>query len=405
MKNNLKPTITLSAICVVVALLLSVINMITGPIIEAQRNAAANGALLVVMPNGTGFEELNAAELGLSDAVTNVYKETSGKGYVFRVVSNGYKPGMVVMVGVDSDGKVTGSKCLETQDTFGKEPQIDGKYNGQTLADFSPVILTGATMTSNGYRDAVNIALQSFVLASGGKLDPSIELEGKIPELVPVFKDLVAVEASGNIVKALKAKNDTGFAYIIKNGEAYYVAAVNAMGVCTVYDSEGNDITAESEAIIAEAKAHAAANQVSYNEALKKNAESMMPGATNFADVELNTFNTVVSAVSFTVDGATYYGFYSRSVGFRQMDVFIIIDENGAIAKINAKEFIFDKEYFANFAGMNVGEYKAGFEGLTSETWNGDAAIIATATMTSNAMKESTSDAFEAFNSIKGGEQ
>ena len=47
----------------------------------------------------------------------------------------------------------------------------------------------------------------------------------------------------------------------------------------------------------------------------------------------------------------------------------------------------------------------AGFVGLTGETFNGDAAIIATATMTSNAMKESTNDAFAAFNSIKGGEQ
>lgn len=405
MKNNLKPTITLSAICVAVALLLSVINMITGPIIEERRNAAANGALLVVMPEGKGFEELSVAELGLSNAVTNAYKETSGKGYVFRVVTTGYKPGMTIMVGVDSQGKVTGTKCLETQDTFGKEPQIDGKYNGQTLSDFSPIIITGATMTSNGYRDAVNIALQSFVLASGGKLDPSIELEAKIPELVPAFKDLVAVEASGNIVKALKAKNDTGFAYIIKNGENYYLATVNAMGACKVFNAEGGEVTAESEAIIAEAKAHAAANQVSYNDALKKNAERLMAGATDFANIELNTFNTVVSAVSFTLDGAKYYGFYSRSVGFRQMDVYIIIDENGAIAKIDAKELIFDKEYFMNFGGMNVGEYKAGFEGLTIESWNGDAAIIATATMTSNAMKESTTDAFDAFHSIKGGEQ
>jgi hypothetical protein len=72
---------------------------------------------------------------------------------------------------------------------------------------------------------------------------------------------------------------------------------------------------------------------------------------------------------------------------------------------MDAKQFIFEEEYFAAFGGMNVGEYKAGFEGQTSESWTGDAAVIATATMTSNAMKQSTEDAFAAFNAIKGGAQ
>ena len=53
------------------------------------------------------------------------------------------------------------------------------------------------------------------------------------------------------------------------------------------------------------------------------------------------------------------------------------------------------------FGGMNVSEYKNGFVGITDDTWNGDEAIIATATMTSNAMKESTTDAFASFESIK----
>ena len=57
------------------------------------------------------------------------------------------------------------------------------------------------------------------------------------------------------------------------------------------------------------------------------------------------------------------------------------------------------------FGGMNVTEYKEGFVGITGDTWTGDEAVIATATMTSNAVKQSTEDAFAAFNSIKGGEQ
>ena len=403
-KEKIMPTVVLSCICAIVALLLSAINMVTGPVIEAQRNAAANEALLVVMPDGTGFEELDISTLGLPESVTNAYKEASG-GYVFRVTATGYKSGMVIMVGINAEGQITGSKCLETQDTFGKEPQLDNTYNGQTLGDFTPNMIGGATMTSSGYRDAVNTALQAFVLASGGKLDPAIELEKMISTLAPALNNPTKVDASGNIKKALKATNDTGFAYIMKDGEESFLAIVNAMGVCKIYNVEGADVTADHAAIADEAKAHASANQTSYTDTLTKKIEKLMEGAAEFTALQPEIFNTVVSAVSFKLDGATYYGFYSRSIGFHQMDVFIIIDENGAIAKVDATQFIFDEEYFGSFAGMNKTEYKAGFVGLTGETWTGDAAIIATATMTSNAMKQSTTDAFAAFDSIKGGEQ
>lgn len=400
------PTVVLGSILIIVSLLLSAVNMITGPVIDAQRNAAANEALLEVLPEGKDFEELaNLAELGLPEAITNVYKETSGTGYVFRVLSAGYKPGMIVMVGIDSQGKITGSKCLETQDTYGKEPQIDNTYNGQSLSDFTPNIISGATMTSNGYRDAVNIALQAFILATGGKLDPSIELEAKIPELAPGFTNPTAVEASGNIKKALKASNDAGFAYIFSDGETAFLALVNASGGCMVYDIEGNDVTATNEAIVTEAKAHASANQKSFVDDLTAKINRLFADASDVTALDINTFNTVVAAVSFKSGGADYYGFYSRSVGFHQMDVYLVIDANGAIAKMDAKQFIFDEEYFFNFGGMDIGSYKGGFVGITPDTWTGDQAIIATATMTSNAVKQSTDDSFATFNAIKGGEQ
>ena len=405
-KEKVMPTVVLSCICAIVALLLSAINMVTGPVIEAQRNAAANEALLVVMPEGKDFEELDVAALGLPENITNAYKETSGKGYVFRVTATGYKPGLTVMCGIDAEGKVVGSKCLETQDTFGKEPQIDNSYNGQSLADFTPTMISGATMTSNGYRDAINIALQSFTLASGGKLDPAIALEAKIAELAPGFVNPAAVEASGSFKKILKASNDAGFAYISSDGENAFLTLVNATGGCIVYDAEGNNVTEAQASLAIEATAHAAANQTSYTDALTKKVQSMMEGAADVTALQTDTFNTVVSAVSFKVGDATYYGFYSRSIGFHQMDVYIVIDENGAIAKVDAKQFIFEEEYFGAFAGMDKTAYKAGFEGLTYDTWTGDAAIIATATMTSNAMKQSTEDAFAAFNStVKGGVQ
>ena len=86
------------------------------------------------------------------------------------------------------------------------------------------------------------------------------------------------------------------------------------------------------------------------------------------------------------------------------MDVYVVLDANGAIVKVDAKEIIFDQQYFFGFGGIPEG-YLGGFNGATGDTWTGDAAIITGATMTTNAMKEAVADAFAAFNTITGGEQ
>ena len=407
MKQNIKPTIVLGTICLAVALLLSAINMVTSPIIEAQRNAAANEALLVVLPDGEGFEELDISALALPDAVVKAWKETTGKGYVFQMSVAGYQPGLVIMCGVDAEGKITGSKYLESNETYGLEAKLDQAYNGKTIENAELIIAAGASnnsATSKAYYEAVKAALQANVIVSGGKLDDSIVLEEMILKLAPGFVSTEKVDASGNITKAYKAKTDAGFAYIVKSGDASVLALVNATGACKVYDAEGNDVTANNAAVVAEAVAHASANQKSYKSAAETKFGRMIEGATDMTALELNTFGTVVYAASFKVDDATYYGFYSRSVGFEQMDVYVVIDADGAIVKVDAKAIFFETEYFPIDDNVNEKEYKNSFTGLTPDTFTGDNAMIAGATMTSNAMKQSVNDAFDAFKTInKGG--
>ena len=94
-------------------------------------------------------------------------------------------------------------------------------------------------------------------------------------------------------------------------------------------------------------------------------------------------------------------------MGYKQMDVYIIIDANGAIAKLDAKSLFFDEDYFPDYPeDLDQKEYKDSFEGITSD-WTGDEAMIAGATKTSNAIKQSTNDAFDAFEIIiaEGGNQ
>ena len=402
------------------------INFYTGPIIEANNAGAVFAPLLAVMPEGAAFDgdaliydSADAAASTLTNvpaSILTVYKEANGLGYAIRITaeSNYSTAPMEITLGVSADGKICGVQIDSYNDTASfdfrtKDPFYLPSYIGKdsALADIGTV--SGSTFSSTAFKNAVSEAMGVLIannmIAEGVKSDAQILTE-LIATVAPGYTKTEEVAVSGNIVKALKATNDTGFAYVVADGEASYLAVVNAMGVCKVYDVEGADVTADHAAIASEAKAHASANQTSYTDALTKKVEKMMEGAADVTALELDTFNTVVAAVSFKVEEATYYGFYSRSIGFHQMDVFFVIDENGAIAKMDATQFIFDEEYFGSFAGMDKTAYKAGFVGLTGETFNGDAAIIATATMTSNAIKESTNDAFAAFNSIaKGGEQ
>ncbi len=378
----------------------------------AYAASAANERLNAVLPDAAGFEEITSTLTNLPASVLKVHKETSGLGFAIEIAAVGYNKDapMDVVLGVDAEGKIVEVKIYGYNDTPSfditqKDPTYLDSYKGQdsTLADVG--IVAGSTISSTGFKTAISEAMamlaENELIKAGVKSDAQI-LEEMIPTVATGFTKLVEATASGNIQKAFKAENGTGFAYIITEGDASYLAVVNAMDVCKVYDVDGADVTAAHASVAAEATADASAKQTDYLDDLTAKVEKMMDGATDITAVELDTFNTVVSAVKFTVDGAEYYGFYSRSIGFHQMDVFVVIDANGAIAKLDAKQFIFEEEYFFTFAGMPDG-YRNGFIGITEDTWTGDEAIIATATMTSNAIKQSTTDAFASFDSIKNG--
>ena len=390
------------------------LNLYTGPIIEANNAGAANDRLNAVMPDAKAYEEITATLSDLPTNVTNVYKETSGQGYVLicTATTDYSATPMTIILGVSTDGKICGVKIDAYGDDAGsnwntKLDQGDylNTYLGQDSALADVELMGGVTFSSTAFKnavaDAMSVLTTNNLIAAGVKSDAQI-LEEMIPTVAPGYTKLLEATASGNIEKAMKAENEVGFAYIMNAGDAKVLAVVNAMGACKIYNVEGADVTADHAALVTEAKAHATANQTAFT-TFNSKIEKMMAGATNIAALQLDTFNTVAAAASFQVEGATYYAFYSRSVGFHQMDVYFVIDENGAIAKMNADQFIFDEEYFFGFAGMNAPEYKNGFVGKTDETWSDDVAVIATATMTSNAMKQSTKDVFAAFNTINNG--
>ena len=381
MKQNIKPTLVLGAICLSVALLLSAINMVTAPIIEAQRNAAANEALLVVMPDGEGFEEIDTSALTLPDGVVNVYKETTGKGYVFRVSSTGYKSGMIVMVGVDAAGAVTGTKCLETQDTFGKEPELDNTYNGKNITDFAPNMISGATMTSNGYASAVKAALQANVIVGGGEVDlrtPEQILNDTCNEALgtegKTFEKWFAVE----VLDGVDAIYVSDAGVVVQVGEAY--VGIDAEGKAI----NGGESTDKVEAAYATYKA-SVLNQLDKPEGASKNL--------------LGVWQTESGNYVFELQAAGYgiNGDYGASGEYIKLKVALTSD--GKIISVmttyeNETDGIGDicanPEYYNQFVGTDKDSYKQ-VENKTG------------ATVTTSGYKNAIKTAFATLELLKGG--
>ena len=123
MKKSIVSTVVLVSICAVMAILLALTNSVTAPIIKKNQDAAANAALLEVMPNGKGFEKVEFDAAALPKTVTEVYKEQGG-GYVITLTTTGYGSGLVIMCGVNAEGIVTGATCLASQETLLYSPEL-----------------------------------------------------------------------------------------------------------------------------------------------------------------------------------------------------------------------------------------------------------------------------------------
>ena len=178
MKKQLKSVIVLLCICSIIAVLLALTNSFTAPIIEESKKAAANEALLVVMPEGKGFSEVDLSAYTLPATVVKAYKEANGRGYVFELETTGYGSGFRIMCGVSAEGIVTGAVCLSSNETLGHEKTYGDNFKGKDADAVSKVdTISSATKTTAAYRQAVTDALNSAIILGGGSVDIRTEEE------------------------------------------------------------------------------------------------------------------------------------------------------------------------------------------------------------------------------------
>ena len=399
------------------------LNFYTGPIIEANNAGAANDRLNAVMPGGAAYEDITATLTGVPASVAKVNKETNGLGYVIEATATSQYTGstpMDIVIGVDAEGKICGIQLVSHSESLIFGEDYPGTYIGKDSALAGVELYAGSTYSSTAFKTAVEEAMG--VLAANNLIAAGVKTDAQIlAEMIPALHTGLtsggmlkaeAVAASGNITEGYKALNGTGYAFIVAQGEANVLAIVNASGACKVYDTTGADVTENNAAVVAEAVA--AAEFVDYAADAENMITSKFADASEITAIELTTFGNVVYASSFVSGDATYYAFYSHPLtyGDHVMEICTVIDENGAIVNQNVKEMAFGHgvEYmpgiqnFVDPASSEFGNYLDKFNGITGDTLTDDV-LVAGGTISSSAVKLATSDAFNEFNAIKGGEQ
>ena len=209
MNTKIKSIIVLTSICLVVVVLLVVTNHFTKDKIAANNNKAAFEACFVVMPDAENFEEVDLSKYtNLPASLKNAYKETSGLGYAYKLEVRGKEAGLVIMVGIDSNGKITKSTVVSSNETpsyFGgeKEQQYSDKFTGKdsTLAGISTI--SGATLSTKAYMDAVMDAFTANAEIAGMTVVKSKEM--LIAEILPNTLTVTTLTTTANLGTSVKA--------------------------------------------------------------------------------------------------------------------------------------------------------------------------------------------------------
>lgn len=398
-KSNWMPSIVLGSICIVVALLLSVVNMITGPIIEAAQNASANEALLEVLPDGKNFEEIEITS-AYPTVVTAGYKADGG--YVFQMNVIGKSSGLVIMCGVDTEGNVVGTKVIANEETPGYAAKVfpeveglDGKYKGMNLTGFDPYLVSGATLTSKAYGEAIKAALQAAVLAAGGEVDtrtPEQILQDNLNAALgtegKTFEKWFATEILEGIDKTYKASDNSGFVFVI--GETFI--GVHASGVTT------DGVSADNAA-----KATAAYTRISAS-SLKE--ITVLPA--NLKSNVRKVFVTESGNYVFELEGYGYYYEYGTAI-----EISVCISADGKIIDCmttnQAKGEGFDKsateEYGEQYVGKESADIIISVQNPSEDKTqipadSTDIGAISGATFTTVGYQEAIKAAFDAFEKL-----
>ena len=383
MKKAIKSTVVLVGICAVMAILLAVTNALTAPIIAENQNAAANQALLQVMPNGEGFESVEFDAEKLPKTIKEVFKEKNG-GYVFNMETTGYGAGLLIMCGINADGTVSGVVCLGSSETLGYEKTFGANFAGKDAAGVDAVdTISGATKTTAAFKGAVKDALNAAIILGGGSVDLRTEeeilndnLSAALPAGEGKFGKVFITEVIEGIDAVYAAENGKGYVYVI--GEQFIAVDENG--------NTDNETVAAAHAILS----------ASSEEDIDLSAFADLPAKL------LSAKKTASGNYIFETKGAGYGikgGDDYHPASGKYIEIRICLTPEGKILDVittfqEESEGIGDacanEKFYGQFDGKTEGNYK-------------EIDAIGGATMTTNGYLEAIETAFASVKILEGG--
>jgi len=159
MKGLFKPIIAVVAAAVV----LFAASALLGPVAAGNAEADLREMMGHMLPGSATFTP--EAYTGEDESITAVYKAETG--YVIEVTTAGYVDDIVMMVGVNTSGSVTGLMVKDMAETYGlgDNAMIDYTFlmqflntSGEAAVGENIDAVTGATVTSRAVTKAVNAA-------------------------------------------------------------------------------------------------------------------------------------------------------------------------------------------------------------------------------------------------------
>ncbi|MBU3111887.1 RnfABCDGE type electron transport complex subunit G [Clostridium lacusfryxellense] len=181
MKENIKLGLILLLITGIAGFLLGGAYEITKAPIAEKVAADKQTAMKELLPKADKFNtvDVNAKDKGKISEVNSALAGTDIIGYTINVAPKGYAGPIELMVGISSDGKVTGMKILSLAETPGlganaPKPEFSGQFKNKPIKEKLEVVkiaptkdtqieaITGATITSKAVTLGVNDAIDFY---------------------------------------------------------------------------------------------------------------------------------------------------------------------------------------------------------------------------------------------------
>ena len=228
-KDFVLPPLVLTVIAGVTTAALVLTEGVTTPIIEEQQAAAADAARVAVLPEADSFTQCTVEEM--PEGGIDAYQANNGAGYVITAEAKGYGGQLRVMVGIGSDGLITGTEVLVNNETQGlgsrvSEHDFMDQYIGKDSTLEGVQAISGTTISSNAFSNAVKTAYQIYGELAG------VEVAGT--EREPISDE----------VKAQLFPNVTEFQRYAVDGEAYRAGDEGTIIVTSNAGFAGNVTTA-----------------------------------------------------------------------------------------------------------------------------------------------------------------